>query len=131
MRPNRATAPPFKSTPVLPCAGRPRMHFEVAFAASATASELAGGATRPVERTRSFTGRDERVRLTVSVRASIRCRGRPRGARLVVLDDDDRLAGVDEPVEQAEQLLDVGEVQVGWSALRGRRRRSRPCRWPA
>ena len=32
--------------------------------------------------------------------------------RLVVLDDDDRLAGVDEPVEQAEQLLDVGEVQA-------------------
>jgi hypothetical protein len=31
--------------------------------------------------------------------------------RLVVLDYDDRLAGVDEPVEQAEQLLDVGEVQ--------------------
>jgi hypothetical protein len=33
-----------------------------------------------------------------------------RHDRLVVLDDDDRLAGVDEPVEQAEQLLDVGEV---------------------
>ena len=33
--------------------------------------------------------------------------------RLVVLDDDDRLAGVDEPVEQAEQLLDVGEVEAG------------------
>ena len=32
--------------------------------------------------------------------------------RLVVFDDDDRLAGVDEPVEQAEQLLDVGEVQA-------------------
>src|SRR5665647_3214719 len=31
-----------------------------------------------------------------------------RHARLVVRDDDDRLAGVDEPVEQAEQLLDVG-----------------------
>ena len=31
--------------------------------------------------------------------------------RLVVRDDDDRLAGVDEPVEQAEQLLDVGEVR--------------------
>ena len=40
----------------------------------------------------------------------------PVGVRhhgLVVLDDDDRLAGVDEPVEQAEQLLDVGEVQAG------------------
>ncbi len=36
-----------------------------------------------------------------------------RHDRLVVLDDDDRLAGVDEPVEQAEQLLDVGEVQAG------------------
>src|SRR5918998_984317 len=33
--------------------------------------------------------------------------------RLVVLDDDDRPAGVDEPVEQAEQLLDVGEVEAG------------------
>src|ERR671913_91283 len=36
-----------------------------------------------------------------------------RPGRLVVLDDDDRLAGVDEPVEQAEQLLDVGEVEAG------------------
>ena len=36
-----------------------------------------------------------------------------RHHRLVVLDDDDRLAGVDEPVEQAEQLLDVGQVQAG------------------
>jgi hypothetical protein len=34
-----------------------------------------------------------------------------RHDRLVVLDDDDRLAGVDEPVEQAEQLLD-GEVEA-------------------
>jgi hypothetical protein len=33
--------------------------------------------------------------------------------RLVVLDDDDRLAGVDQPVEQPEQLLDVGEVEAG------------------
>jgi hypothetical protein len=36
-----------------------------------------------------------------------------RHDRLVVLDDDDRLAGIDEPVEQAEQLLDVGEVEAG------------------
>ena len=36
-----------------------------------------------------------------------------RHDRLVVLDDDDRLAGVDEPVEQAKQMLDVGEVQAG------------------
>src|SRR5215211_3584323 len=35
-----------------------------------------------------------------------------RHDRQVVLDDDDRLAGVDEPVEQAEQLLDVGEVEA-------------------
>jgi hypothetical protein len=28
----------------------------------------------------------------------------------MVLDHEDRLAGVDEPVEQAEQLLDVGEI---------------------
>lgn len=32
---------------------------------------------------------------------------------MVVRDDDDGLAGVDEPVEQAEQLLDVGEVEAG------------------
>jgi len=40
----------------------------------------------------------------------------------VVLDDNDRLAGVDEPVEQAEQLLDVGEVEAQLSeesAVRG------------
>src|SRR5258706_712021 len=29
----------------------------------------------------------------------------------VVLDQDDRLAGVDEPGEQAEQLIDVGQVK--------------------
>src|SRR5918994_1752730 len=34
-------------------------------------------------------------------------------ARLMGLDHDDRLAGVDEPVEQAEQPLDVGEVEAG------------------
>ena len=55
-----------------------------------------------------------------------------RHDRLVVLDDDDRLAGVDEPVEQAEQLLDVGEVEAGGrlvedvdAALLA------PCGWPA
>ena len=40
----------------------------------------------------------------------------PVGVRhhgLVVLDHDHRLAGVDDPVEQAEQLLDVGEMQAG------------------
>ena len=35
-----------------------------------------------------------------------------RHHRLVVLDDDDRLAGLDEPVEQAEQMLDVGQVEA-------------------
>ena len=33
--------------------------------------------------------------------------------RLVVLDDDDRFAGINEPVRPAEQLLDVGEVEAG------------------
>ena len=36
-----------------------------------------------------------------------------RHDRLVVLDDDDRLAGVDEPVEQAEQMLDVRQMEAG------------------
>src|SRR5215218_9006769 len=36
-----------------------------------------------------------------------------RHDRLVVLDDDDRLARVNEPVEQAEQLFDVSEVEAG------------------
>jgi len=36
-----------------------------------------------------------------------------RHDRLVVLDDDHRLARDDQPVEQAEQLLDVGEVEAG------------------
>src|ERR1700689_97905 len=46
----------------------------------------------------------------------------PVGVRhdcLVMLDDDDRLARVDEPVEQAEQLLDVGEVQAGGRLAEG------------
>lgn len=33
-----------------------------------------------------------------------------RHNRLVVFDDDDRLARIHNPVEQAEQLLDVGEM---------------------
>jgi hypothetical protein len=33
--------------------------------------------------------------------------------RLVVGDHDDGLAGVDEPVQQAEQVVDVGEVEAG------------------
>src|SRR5690606_16081927 len=40
----------------------------------------------------------------------------PVGVRhhgLVVLDDDHRAAGVDDPVEEPEQLLDVGQVQAG------------------
>ena len=36
-----------------------------------------------------------------------------RHDRLVMLDNDDRLAGVDEPVQQAQQLLDIGEMQAG------------------
>ncbi len=36
-----------------------------------------------------------------------------RHYRLVVLNDDDRLTGVDEPVKQAQQMLDVSEVQAG------------------
>ena len=36
-----------------------------------------------------------------------------RHDRLVVVDDDDRLAGVDQPVEQRELPLDVGQVQAG------------------
>src|SRR5437763_8342445 len=36
-----------------------------------------------------------------------------RHDRLMVLDDDHRLPTVDKPVEQAEQLLDVGKMQAG------------------
>jgi len=36
-----------------------------------------------------------------------------RHDRLVVRDGDDRLAGVDEPVEHAEQVLDISEVKAG------------------
>jgi hypothetical protein len=32
---------------------------------------------------------------------------------LVVFDDDDRFAGVDEAVEERQELFDVGEVQAG------------------
>src|ERR1035437_7097466 len=42
--------------------------------------------------------------------------GDPGGARHdrpVVRGDADRLAGVGEPVEQAEQPLDIGEVEAG------------------
>jgi hypothetical protein len=36
-----------------------------------------------------------------------------RHDRLVVLDDDDGFARVDEPIEQGQELLDVGEVRPG------------------
>ena len=40
---------------------------------------------------------------------------RVRHDHLVVLDDDDGLAGVHQPVEQGEQVLHVGEVRTsGW-----------------
>jgi hypothetical protein len=32
---------------------------------------------------------------------------------MVVLDHDDRLPGVDQPIQQPEQLLKVGQVQPG------------------
>lgn len=32
--------------------------------------------------------------------------------RLVVFDDDDGPSGIDEPVEQAQQVLDIGQVQT-------------------
>ena len=55
-----------------------------------------------------------------------------RHHRLVVRDDDDRLAGVDEPVEQAEQVARRRRGGGRWSARRGRRcRPSRPGGWPA
>src|SRR5680860_1800875 len=68
------------------------------------------------------TGRDEVIgRSLEDDPATIMTCGRPhiddpvgvRHHRLVVRDDDDRLAGVHEPVEQAEQLLDVGEGEPG------------------
>jgi hypothetical protein len=36
-----------------------------------------------------------------------------RHDRPVVLGDDERLPGVDQPVEKTEQLLDVGQMQAG------------------
>src|SRR5919201_1937750 len=56
---------------------------------------------------------DDPTAVVAGARAEIDDPVGMRHDRLVVLDDDDRLAGIDEPVEQAEQLLDVGEVQAG------------------
>jgi len=42
-----------------------------------------------------------------------------RHDRLVVLDADDRLPRIDEPVEQGEQIIDVGQVPARRSASRG------------
>ena len=55
-----------------------------------------------------------------------------RHNRLVLRDDDDRLAGVDEPVEQTEQLLDVGEVEAVRRLVEGvDAAPSQPSGWPA
>ncbi len=54
----------------------------------------------------------------------------PVGVRhdgLVVLDDDDRLAGVDEPVEQAEQVDDVREAEAACGSGRAARCTSPGC----
>ena len=56
-------------------------------------------------RTRSGPRRDRR-RIEVDDPVGV------RHHRLVVLDDENGLAGVDEPVEQAEELFDVGEMQT-------------------
>ena len=70
-----------------------------------------------VERAGDEVGRraleDDPAAVVAGARAEV---DDPVGVRhhgLVVLDDDHRLARVDDPVEQAEQLLDVGEVQAG------------------
>ena len=53
----------------------------------------------------------------------------------VVLDHEDRVAGVDEPVEDLEQLLDVGEVEAGRRLVeqveRLARSRAATARWRA
>src|SRR5215218_6971331 len=57
--------------------------------------------------------KDDLAAVVAGARAEVDDPVGVRHDRLVVLDDDDRLAGVDEPVEEAQQLLDVGEVQAG------------------
>src|SRR3954468_22314917 len=55
---------------------------------------------------------DDPAAFVAGARAEIDDPVRVRHHRLVVLDDDHRLAGVDEAVEQAEEVLDVGQVQA-------------------
>jgi hypothetical protein len=54
-----------------------------------------------------------------------------RQDRLMVLDNDVRLASVDEPAQQRQQLLHVGEVQAGGRLIEDVDTPSDPCGWPA
>ena len=40
--------------------------------------------------------------------------------RLVVFDDDDGPSGVDKSVEQTQQVLDIGKMQIGRASCRER-----------
>src|SRR4051794_18501647 len=64
--------------------------------------ELGGGA-----------GEDDLTAVVAGSRAEVDDPVRVRHHGLVVFDDDDRVAVVDEAVEQGEQVVDVGEVQAG------------------
>src|SRR5690606_29306826 len=69
--------------------------------AGAGGDEVAGG-TLEYDSTAIVTGARTKVDDPIGV----------RHYRLVVLDHDDRLAGVDKPVEQAEKVVDIGKVQT-------------------
>jgi hypothetical protein len=74
---------------------------------------LAGEGGTGGDEVRGCALEDDPAAVVAGARAEIDDPVGVRHDRLVMRGDDDRLAGVDEPVEQAEQLLDVGEVEAG------------------
>ena len=75
---------------------------------------------------------DDSAAVVAGARAEVDDPVGARHHRLMVCDHDDRFAGVDEAVEQAEELLDVGKVETGGRLVEDvDRRPCRPYAWPA
>src|SRR4051794_19123928 len=105
--PPAAFLPPAFSTLSRPGSGRQRSRADVGGEVLAREGRACG------DEARRRALEDDPAAVVARARAEVDDPVGVRHDRLVVLDHDHRLAGVHEPVEQAEQLRDVGEVEAG------------------